>query len=390
MRCPTCNALVMPGDKRCRNGHSLAESALYDPIAEGVQSARKEIQAKMSSAVRGLAPSPPPAQASEARKREEVALVFEGKFPAIVNMLLCNAGFPSLPMGIIRNPSDEPLSGGVLRLALKPEGFIDPIEDRLPDLPGGKGIALDPRRPAAWNYQAFRALDESVQGLWEIEARRGEELLGKWSSDVTIHPLREWVAHPATRDSLAGLVTPNDPAVKEFISGLSRDFPAYQGESAEQVLAQVAALYEAVRARGFHYIENPPSYENTGQKVRFPCEILEQKQGTCLDFCVFMAALLEYVRLHPLIMLIPGHAFHGLWLQNSEPLDKPLMAEQIQELVGAGEIFVFNSTNYFAPEDSLEKAVDLSLAFCRQESDLSAIDIHTCRAKGIKPVPLWR
>ena len=390
MRCPKCNALVMPGDKVCPKGHGLDGSDIYNPIAEEVQSTRTNIQTKMSRAVRGLAPEEAPAHPSGSQESDQVSLVFEGKFPAITNMLLCNAGFPTLPMGLLGNASDRNCSGGVLRMALKPEGFMDPIEERMPDLPGGKGMALDPRRPVAWNYQAFRALDESVEGLWEIGVRRGEELLGNWSNDVTIHPLREWVAHPQTRDSLAGLVTPNDPAVKEFISGLSMDFPAYQGGSVEQVLAQVAALYEGVRAKGFHYIENPPSFEGTGQKLRFPCEILEQKQGTCLDFCVFMAALLEYVQLHPLIMLMPGHAFHGVWAQNSEPLDEPLEAEQIRELVEAREILVFNSTNYFAPEDSLKKAVELGLSFCQHEDELSAIDIHTCRAKGIKPVPLWR
>ena len=53
----------------------------------------------------------------------------------------------------------------------------------------------------------------------------------------------------------------------------------------------------------------------TGQRVRLPHIVLEQKQGTCLDLAVLYAACLEAVGLFPLLFFIKEHAFAGCWLE---------------------------------------------------------------------------
>ena len=48
--------------------------------------------------------------------------------------------------------------------------------------------------------------------------------------------------------------------------------------------------------------------------MRGPSDILSRKVGTCLDLTLLYASCLEQAGLNPLLVLIEGHAFAGVWL----------------------------------------------------------------------------
>ena len=69
------------------------------------------------------------------------------------------------------------------------------------------------------------------------------------------------------------------------------------------------AIYDAMSARQVRYINPPPSFEGTGQKIRLPHEVLVDRWGTCLDLATTYAAALEQAGLNPVLVLCDGHAF---------------------------------------------------------------------------------
>ena len=62
----------------------------------------------------------------------------------------------------------------------------------------------------------------------------------------------------------------------------------------------------------------PASFERIGQKVRGPSDILDRRVATCLDLSLLYAACAEQAGLNPVIVLVAGHAFVGVWLKDEE------------------------------------------------------------------------
>ena len=71
-------------------------------------------------------------------------------------------------------------------------------------------------------------------------------------------------------------------------------------------------------ARQVRYINPPPSFEETGQKIRAPHEVLVDRWGTCLDLATTYAAALEQAGLNPVLVLCDGHAFCGHLLDDQQ------------------------------------------------------------------------
>lgn len=76
----------------------------------------------------------------------------------------------------------------------------------------------------------------------------------------------------------------------------------------------MAAIYEAIAEQQIAYCTVPASYQESGQRIRLCDDILQHKLATCLDMALLYAGCLEAVGIHPLIVLIKGHAFAGGWL----------------------------------------------------------------------------
>ncbi|WP_420458168.1 hypothetical protein [Neolewinella sp.] len=51
--------------------------------------------------------------------------------------------------------------------------------------------------------------------------------------------------------------------------------------------------------------------------MRTPGEAIGDRLATCLDLVVLGAAVLEQAGLHPIIVLLRGHAYLACWLQES-------------------------------------------------------------------------
>src|SRR5205085_2222484 len=65
------------------------------------------------------------------------------------------------------------------------------------------------------------------------------------------------------------------------------------------------------------YDYEPPCWESSSQRVRFPDEVLVDGKGTCIDLALLVTAVLENAlwdsAAQPLLLLVPGHALVGCW-----------------------------------------------------------------------------
>jgi hypothetical protein len=116
---------------------------------------------------------------------------------------------------------------------------------------------------------------------------------------------------------LGAFVTPNAPAVMEFLGRATALHPTqqlvgYQGDAAV-VAAQVKAAFEALKAANIRYVNSviqfTPGSGSNNQRVRLPRETLAQASSNCIDGTLVMASLLEAMSLNPGIVIVPGHAF---------------------------------------------------------------------------------
>jgi hypothetical protein len=209
----------------------------------------------------------------------------------------------------------------------------------------------------------------------------------------------EWNGLSGIPEILAAFVMPNHPAVEAILADASillgqwtgdSSLLGYQNKDRQRVIMTTAAIYTALQQIGIHYINPPASFEESGQKIRTPDRILENKLGTCLDLVVLIAACLEQAGLYPLISLITGHAFAGVWLEEEcfpdSATDDVL---RLRKRVELGEICVFETTLITSnPATPFEYAVKEAKKYLEDaDAYRCTIDVTRARKSQIRPLP---
>ncbi len=104
-----------------------------------------------------------------------------------------------------------------------------------------------------------------------------------------------------------------------------REFVGYQA-GPQEVVNQVFAIWYLFERSGFTYstITTPSGYTQkvASQSVRFLEDSLRTRQSNCIDGTVLFSSILRKIGIDPLIVLIPGHAFLGFWLdqKHTQPM----------------------------------------------------------------------
>ncbi|HTI58682.1 hypothetical protein [Mucilaginibacter sp.] len=190
------------------------------------------------------------------------------------------------------------------------------------------------------------------------------------------------------------LVTPEDPIVKYYTSQVQDKF--MQGEAASvendpQKAMQGAKdflvkLYAATVASRMVYsgTEGIPQkmgdISSTVQSARLPREVVTGNTGLCIELSLLYASVLKAAGLHPVIFLIPGHAFPGVLVNNY------YFAIEATGVGGQG----LGGT--MTPEQAFEKGSQELATFIDgyQKGDTRniVIDINDLEAKGVIPMEL--
>ena len=233
-------------------------------------------------------------------------------------------------------------------------------------------------------------------GLWVMQDRA---VLLEKSAEVTVLAYNEWNGMSGLPQLLAAFVQPNHPALAEVLKQTSLvmaretgdpSLPGYQRNEPSHVRAMVSALYTAIQEMGFSYINPPASFEKTGQKVRTPDQLLEHRMGTCLDLSVLVAGCLEQMGLNPWLIIVEGHAFPGVWLEETQAaFSLTDDAIQVLKLVELGSALVFDSTTMVArPQVPLQRAEATARTYLKEEEKFGfGLCVRAAREELIAPLP---
>jgi len=286
----------------------------------------------------------------------------------------------------------------VFRISTEP-AFATAIETRLQGIDADGEFHLSPV-DLKLSHDFLAELPEKVSGWLKAEVIEGDNVLCSCTEPVSLLARNEWCGLASLPEILAAFILPNDPAVMTILGRAAEvlrentgraSFNGYQDKSRTRALEQAAALYQAIGELGLRYISPPASFENTGQKVRFPSDILATRFATCLDLCLLFAACCEQVGLHPLVLMHDGHAYGACWLdEQTFPEAWSDDLQHIRKLEAASSIMVFEATALASEAPGTLSDAEL-LAKPHLGPDVPfrlALDVRRARLARIHPLPI--
>lgn len=209
--------------------------------------------------------------------------------------------------------------------------------------------------------ELFAAIASNQLAELSFAVYQSDVSLGSGSFSTELYPLNSWRRSEALRSDallLASFSQPGDKSIPELVSksraikhkmtddsgrALSQNSVGYQA-GPDSVIAETKALYEAIQQLNLEYSNPFPNFNLQGQPIRTVSQIIEDKSATCLDTAMMMSSCLTFVGLHPVVMVVPGHAFVGVWLTDhflSNPVEDLI---EIAGLIRGGRIVIFETT----------------------------------------------
>lgn len=212
----------------------------------------------------------------------------------------------------------------------------------------------------------------------------------------------QWPGLQYTPELLAAFVMPNHPVVISMIQLAAKylekwtcdpSLAGYQFEDPNRVKNMAAAVYAAIQQKNITYAEPPSSFEVFGQRIRLADAVLDQHLGTCMDMTLLYVACLEAMGLNPIMVMVKGHIFAGVWLVEESfsdmVMDDPSQLEKRMSK-GIHEIAVVECTAMCAGKSSsFDEAVTLAEHHVSNYGNFTfVIDVKRARSMGIRPLPV--
>ncbi len=318
-------------------------------------------------------------------------------FDQAINYAFQQNAIPVVKELRVRNDA-TPRKNLFLRVATEP-AFAEPVEMHLQSIDAGGEFHIAPL-DLKLSHDFLASLNEKVSGWLKIEVVESDSVVCSRTEPISLLARNEWCGLVSLPEILAAFILPNDAAVMTILNRaaeLLREhtgrsaFNGYQDKSHKRAWEQVAAIYKAVGELGIRYIVAPASFENTGQKVRSPSDIVAQRFANCLDLSLLFSACCEQVGLHPLVLMHEGHSYAGCWLEERtlpEPSSDDL--QHIRKLATDELISVFECTLVASEVPGTLKDAEL-LAGAHLQTKLPfrlALDVRRARIARIHPLPI--
>jgi very-short-patch-repair endonuclease len=244
---------------------------------------------------------------------------------------------------------------------------------------------------------------EAEKGSLLFTLAKGADEIAQLNVPIELMARNQWGGVGFFPEIVAAFVQPNDPAVGRLLgkaidilksSGKDPSLVGYQ-RGKKGVWEQLAALWSAVCGQGIGYVLPPASFEQYGQKIRHPFEILEARVGTCLDLTMLFASCMEQSGLNPILVFTRGHAFAGCWL-NDDTFSTAVVDDvtSIRKRVHLQELLLFETTLATQQKDGVAPfswACDRGAANIPEDKEHEfhlAVDVRRARMQRILPLSL--
>lgn len=287
--------------------------------------------------------------------------------------------------------------------------FLEARTWRIDRIAAGTDLAIRDRNlklDGGFLFGLTEAMNATVT-IRAVRVREGSDRRVIWQERYPVRILakNEWGGAGTMPELLASFVQPGDPgserlqkaAAEALRASTSGSDPVilngYTSGKRQAVWSMVNALWVAVGQLGLDYATPPASFETEGQKIRKPADVLESGLATCLDSVVLFASALEQMGLHPLPILVEGHAFVGVWLMPQK--FATVVGEDVVDLrkrVDLDDVLVFETTLAVQhPPAPFSRAIEHAKKALRalDEADpyFRVIDVARARAYGYTPLP---
>ena len=218
--------------------------------------------------------------------------------------------------------------------------------------------------------------------------------------DIRLLAYDQWLGIDVLPQSLSAFVMPNHPAISKVVvdaaailkqvTGQS-SFNEYQTRNPDDVLKQVAAVYAAIHQQGIVYRALPASFEQSGQRITLPYQVLESKLGNCVELTILFASVLEAIGINTGLIIQKGHAFLAVWLvddcyQHGICDDASFIEKKCSK--GINEMIVLETTMATHENTAFDKALQTASS---QLADMAKfqmmIDVKRCRLENYRPMP---
>ncbi|HLY60397.1 MAG TPA: hypothetical protein VKV95_06485 [Terriglobia bacterium] len=300
--------------------------------------------------------------------------------------------YPALVSG---NPTDYwPVA--ILTIAnLSDQHLLETVTAEIPEVSQTttQTVILAPRETRAVRINpnlmpgAFENIEMREANLEVRASTPGNQSTFEETHSVYLHPVADiyWGKKFANSQFIARWVTPHDPAVVQLVSSARKYVPRGRlagyhlpaGDSTSRVAAQVQsearAVFDAMANLGISYVDSISTLGNftsASERVRLPWETLHLESANCIDISVAYASAMENLGMHPVIVIVPGHAFVGVRLAPGSP-----------------EILYVDLT--VLPDGTFEQAVARAQQWMKKtpSARVLMVDIAAARALGIYPIP---
>ena len=300
----------------------------------------------------------------------------------------------------LTNQSAEDLAEVEIRLSSEPSYFV-PASWRIERIVAGgvHHIALPDLR---LEPGVLACLTETVRARVTVRAIHGDVELAAQQGEIELLPPSHWGGVVAAPELLAAFVRPNDPAVDLLIrdaatalasAGKATAIDGYKSKLKVRAYEIAEAIWIALARRNITYVLPPASFERSGQKVRSPSDVMDRRVATCLDLSLLYAACAEQAGLNPLLVLVAGHAFVGLWLKDEDFSAAVVDDVQILRKRRSLDDIVFIETTVLTAQPPARFAAAVQsggehlVEGAKARFEL-AIDIKRARARQIRPLDL--
>jgi hypothetical protein len=300
----------------------------------------------------------------------------------------------------LKNISSKPLQQIHIHISSNPN-FSEPFTLNLEELGAGEVVQLKPH--LILNSEYLSNLEESVSGHLHLHITSKESTIYEVYLPIDVLSFDSWPGASIVPEIVSSFITPNRPFIMEIIKQAStimekntgnNALDGYQSGDPNRVLAQLSAIYSAIQSHHIVYANPPASFEQEGQKIRFPDMIKDHKLATCLDLTLLYAACAEAIGIYPIIVFLKGHSFPAFWLKEQTSAesfqdDKSILTKNMAS--GINEIVAVESTLLTNNHTSFTTAVQNARSSLEKPDYFHfLIDVYRSRIGQIKPISLRR
>lgn len=170
-------------------------------------------------------------------------------------------------------------------------------------------------------------------------------------------------------------------------NGHDASLHGYAGADAARLGLQTAALWNVLLGLRLDRLPlHAPLAE--AQRLRSPAQIVRGRSASALDGALLIAALLERLGLHPLIVLEQEHAYAGLWLNAEGFFPRPCTEDvlALRKRVQLKEVLLFD-TGLLGQGAPFKEAIRLAQQrLADDERFVLVLDLAQARAAQIRPL----